>query len=628
MKRTLFGVIGHVDHGKTALVRVLTGIDTDRLPEEKRRGISIALGFAHFLGKDAVIDLIDMPGHERFVRTMISGATGLDAVLLVVAANEGIKPQTIEHLDIAALVGVRRAVIAVTKADLVDAETLAAARGSVARLVAKAGLETGAPITTSATMGTGIEELRNALLACAEAHVTRDDGFAWLPVDRAFSVPGFGTVATGTLHRGALSVGDELSLIPGGPIARVRGLQVHRLAVARAVPGSRVAVNLRGVGTSALGRGQALVTPGVLKPAIWLNSLLHVVESAPGPIQTGARLKLLFGTTEVEARLRLLDRDALTPGETAPAQLRSAAPVTLPSGERCVLRTVSPPRTVAGGRVLEATSQRLRRNDAAVIARLLRLADSDQEAVIAGELEEAGGRGVALEDLARVAGLSPSRVTKHLPRLRACLAKGQVAVRLEVLSAVMTGVLGALARTRTPSTIEGLHRLLPGPLGLPVLEEALHRLVARGGLRQSGGTWHLARPEQERHQRQLDAELAQRLAELLRTAGLSPPGPDEILAAHPGARRALDGLRRSGELVLTFDRVQKRQFLFHREAVAEARRRLAPLLAKPPGILVKEAGAVLGISRKYSVPLLEYFDAVQYTRRHGDRRMLLHPEDG
>jgi selenocysteine-specific elongation factor len=263
-----------------------------------------------------------------------------------------------------------------------------------------------------------------------------------------------------------------------------------------------------------------------------------------------------------------------------------------------------------------------------VITRLTRLAGSDQEAIIADELTEAGGRGVPLKDLARVVGLSPARITEHLPGLGVCLAKGQVAVRQDALNTVMPNILRALARTRTPPTADGLHRLLPGPLGMPVLEEALHRLATRGHVRQSGGAWHLARPEQERRQRQLDTQLARQLAELLRKAGLSPPGPDEIVAAHPGARRALEGLRQSGELVLTFDRVQKRQFLFHRDAVAEARRKLAPLLAKAPGILVKEAGAVLGISRKYSVPLLEYFDAVQYTRRNGDRRMLLHPEDG
>lgn len=628
MKRILFGVIGHVDHGKTALVRALTGTDTDRLPEEKRRGISIALGFAHFAAQDAIIDLIDMPGHERFVRTMISGATGLDAVLLVIAANEGIKPQTMEHLDIAALLGVRRAVIAVTKSDLVDAAGLAAATASAEALVAKAGLRADPAIATSAFTGSGIEELQTALLACAEAPTPRDDGVAWLPIDRAFSVPGFGTVVTGTLRRGSLSVGDELSVLPSELEARVRGLQVHGSAVSRAVPGSRVAVNLRGVEASTLGRGDALVTPGILEPAVWLTAMLHAVESASGPIQTGARLKLLFGTTEVEARLRLLDRDALAPGETAPAQLRCATPVFLPAGEHCVLRAISPPRAIAGGRVLEATSRRLRRNAPAVNARLTRLAGSDQDAVIAGELAEAGARGVPIKDLARLAGLAAAHIQKRLPALGACIAKGDVAVRQDDLKAVTPGILKALSRTQPPPSTEALHRILPGPLGVAVLEEALHRLAAHGHVRQSGGAWHVARPEQERHQRQLDGDLARQLAELLRKAGLSPPGPDEIVAAHPGARRALEGLRKAGELVLTFDRVQKRQFLFHRDAVAEARRKLAPLLANPPGILVKEAGAVLGISRKYSVPLLEYFDAVQYTRRQGDRRMLLRPEDG
>jgi selenocysteine-specific elongation factor len=250
------GVIGHVDHGKTALVRALTGMETDRLVEERRRGISIALGFAHFTSDDGVIDLIDMPGHERFVRTMIAGATGVDAVLLIVAANEGIKPQTVEHVDIAVLLGVRRAVIAVSKADLVSEQEAAAVARQTAAFAARVGLVATAPILTSATAGRGVGALKHALAsAVREGAAPEDDGFPYLPVDRAFSLAGYGTVVTGTLRRGTLAVGDEVAAMPSALRVRVRALQVHGAAVRMASPGQRVAVNLRGVEPAQVRRG-------------------------------------------------------------------------------------------------------------------------------------------------------------------------------------------------------------------------------------------------------------------------------------------------------------------------------------------------------------------------------------
>ena len=628
MRRRLLGVIGHVDHGKTALVRALTGMETDRLPEEQQRGISIALGFAHFQSGDAVIDLVDMPGHERFVRTMIAGATGLDAVLLVVAANEGIKPQTVEHLDIASILGLRRAVIALTKADLVDPATLVAAAQTASALVADAGLVADAPVATSIVSGQGVERLREALLRCAKAEPRRNDGFSWLPIDRAFSVTGFGTVVTGTLRRGRLTVGDEIAVVPGNDVVRVRSLQVHGLAVASAEPGSRVAANLRGIEVSALGRGRALGTPGLLAPVTWLTLRLHAVPSAPAPLANGMRVKALFGTSEVEARLRLLDRDELAPGETAFAQIRCASAVHLPTDEHCVLRILSPPRTVAGGQVLGMADRRLRRHDADVLARLEALAAADQDGILRAELEHVGASGIPVLTLARLAGLGREMLLARLPDAGGIVTRSGVAVSTATIAALVAALPEALDRARLPPTTDGLLAILPGPVTQPVLDHALHLLAGQGKIRQDRGSWRLVRPDQDIQQRSREAHLAARLAETLRCAGLSPPGPDEISTQYPGARALLEGLRRAGVLVRAFDRVQKREFLFHRDAVAEARRTLGPLLAAPPGLLVKEAGAALGVSRKYSVPLLEYFDAMQYTRRNGDRRMLARPEEG
>ncbi len=616
--RLLLGVIGHVDHGKTALVRALTGMETDRLPEEQARGISIALGFAHTSLGTTELDVIDMPGHERFVRTMVSGATGIDAVLLVVAATEGIKPQTVEHVDIAALLGLTRAVIAITKADLAPASRVADVAEEVAALAARAGLVAGPPVPTSVTSGAGMAALRAAIAALPGAPAA-DDGFPYLPIDRAFSIAGHGTVVTGTLRRGGLSAGEELELLPAGTPVRVRALQVHGTRVGTAAPGQRVAVNLRGVELAELGRGMALCGRGLLPPASWLSVQLRAVEGA-APLASGARLRLLFGTEEVDARLRLLDRDVLEGGAIAPAQLRCATPVAVPARERFILRIASPALTVAGGRILDAETVRARRHAAPVLARLAALAAATPPQIVARELAEAGLSGVALGRLARLAGVAPARAAQAVQQAGGVAGRAGVAIARPAWDALLRRLPTALAPHPAGLAREALHRLIP-EAGDAVLDDAVAQLVAAGTLRQEGGRIRLFRPAQEQARARQDAADAARLAETLRQAGLSPPDADTI-APDAQSGRLLESLIRAGVVIRAPDRVQKRDVLFHRDAVAEARRRLAPLLADGTGLLVREAGAALGISRKFSVPLLEYLDAIRFTRRVADRRVL------
>ncbi len=616
--RGVLGVIGHVDHGKTALVRALTGMETDRLAEEQRRGISIVLGFAHFAAGDAEIDLIDMPGHERFVRTMIAGATGIDGVLLVVAANEGVRPQTVEHIQIAGLLGLRRAVVAVSKADLVTEAEAVTAGEAAARLAAEAGLSPSAPVLTSALRGEGIASLRGAILAdLADAAAPRiEDGFAWLPVDRSFSRAGHGTIVTGTLRHGGIAAGEELELLPQGRPVRVRGLQVHGQSVTSAAPGQRVAVNLRGIEADAVARGDALAMPGHLLPAQWLSVTLRLLPDAP-ELRSGARVQLLLGTTESSARLRLLDRETLAPDETAAAQLHCAVPVAVPARERFVIRAASPARTLGGGHVLDADATRLRRHAAPVLRRLAALAAETPAQTLAREVAEAGAAGRALSELSRLVGLSPARAMAVLEAAQIVAVRGAVVDRVafELVLRDLPSLAGASGRERA-RLIEALHTTSP------VFEEALSRLVAAGTVRQEGGRIWQVVAGQERARAEAASRLAAGLAERLRAAGLSPPDPKHLAAADPAAMRALAALAREGVLVRTFDRVQKREILFHRDAVLAAQQTLAPLLARPPGLLVSEAGAALGISRKFSVPLLEYLDAIQYTRRVADRRVL------
>jgi len=636
--RRLLGVIGHVDHGKTALVRALTGIETDRLPEEKRRGISIALGFAHFVAGDATVDLIDMPGHERFVRTMVSGATGIGAVLLVVAANEGVQAQTVEHIEIAALLGLRQTVLAVTKRDLATPERLAEVTRDSLALARSAGLEVAETVAVSAVRGDGIEALRAALARLPGADA-REWGYPWLPVDRAFSIAGHGTVVTGTLRRGAIASGDELVLSPSDEAVRVRGLQVHGAKVASAGVGQRVAVNLRAVSTEETARGVALTRPGALPPASWLSVRLRAVPSAAGPLRDGARLRLLAGTLEVEASLRLLDRRELAPGETASAQLHCAEPVAVPAREAFILRSPSPARTVAGGVVLDPQASRLRRRDPAALERLERLAGETPERLVAREVADSGAAGRPVLALARLSGLSPDRVVAALgdkalgdkaagPRGPASAGTGAVviargvAVARAALDAVGARVPALLAEAPDGMARERLLAALPGVSG-PVLEESLSRLAASGVLRLAGGLVAPVRAAFERDRADRDQLGAAALAERVRRAGLSAPDTRDF-AADPVLRRLADRLVREGVLVRASDRVQKRELLFHRDTVEAARLRLAPLLAEGAGLLVSDAGAALGVSRKFSVPLLEHFDQIGFTRRVADRRQLAH----
>ena len=622
--RLSLGVIGHVDHGKTALVRALTGMETDRLPEERRRGVSIVLGFAHARFGDAEVDFIDMPGHERFVRAMISGATGIGAALLVVAANEGVKPQTVEHLEIAALLGLGRVLPVIAKADLVTgAEAQARAQALVAQ-VRERGLGCEPAQIVSAVSGQGLASLREAIarLAC-EAPAIPDDGFPWLPIDRAFTLAGRGTVVTGTLRRGRLSDSDALVLSPGGMVARVRGLQVHGASATQAEPGQRVAVNLRGVEPGEAARGTALAPPGLLTSGDWLSVQVSATASAP-PLRNGVQLMLLFGSAEVSARLRLLDRDVLEPGRTALAQLNTAQLVAAPAWERFVLRLPSPARTVGGGVILDPGARRLRRRDDSVLLRLDALARASPDEGVRLTLADAGAQGVALARLASLAGVAPDRIAARLAALDAVRLADDLVVQRAAVPALAQQVL-ALLHARAETQPNGIARrrltaLLPHA-AFAVLDAAIEALTAEGRLNAEGGSVRLApRRADAAASLQREAALAEALSRRLKDCGLTPPDLAE-LAPSSAARRALERLLKDGEAVRTFDRVQKRELVFHSDAVADARARLRPRLVSP-GLTVGEAGAVLGMTRKFSVPLLEYLDTARFTRRQGDRRVL------
>ena len=646
--RLVLGVIGHVDHGKTALVRALTGQDTDRLAEEKRRGISITLGFARLLvGGDAGIDLIDMPGHERFVRTMVSGATGIDAVLLVVAANEGIKPQTVEHVHIASLLGVRRAIVAITKTDLVAPEQAAQVADDAMELLARSGVSAAhawhrrpgepppnasaqslrnalpPPVMTSALQEKGIDELRQVLEHLAENQRPRAaDGLAFLPIDRAFNIVGHGPVVTGTLRGAAVTTGDTLELLPSRRMVRVRAVQVHGAHVASAVPGQRVALNLRDIEIAELERGMALAGPDTLALSDWLTIAIRAVEGSP-PLKNGMRLRALLGTSELDVRLRLLDRDVLEAGQSGFAQLHCSAPVALPAGEHGVLRLLSPPQTVAGGKVLESGMRRQRRNCPPILQRLESLRALPPIAMIAAELRRVGRSGTTLQHLSRLAALATPAIVEQLRTLPAVVTRAGLVVGSVELDDLLARIPSLLAPHATGLSREKLLSMLPGA-GSAVMEEALTRLRIRGVISERGSRLLIPRPEEDRASARYESELASRIAETLLRTGLTPPVPGAIVT-DVRSKRAVDRLLREGVVVRAVDRAKGREILFHRDAIEAAQRRLAPLLERPPGLLVTEIGAALGISRKFSMPLLDHLDTIRFTSRIKDRRIRAMP---
>jgi selenocysteine-specific elongation factor len=615
------GVIGHVDHGKTALVRALTGADTDRLPEEKERGISIALGFAHLaIGPDRQIDLIDMPGHERFVRTMISGATGIDAVLLVVAANEGIKPQTVEHIDIAGLLGLRQAVVAISKTDLVSPEQAAGVADEAARLLARSGLDPLPRVMTAALKENGIDDLRRTLAALAASQTPRTaDGMAFLPIDRAFSIAGHGPVVTGTLRGAAVTAGDTLELLPSGQAVRVRAVQVHGGSVPAAAPGQRVALNLRDIEVAELKRGMVLAAPDSLALSEWLTISIRAVDGAP-PLRNGMRLRALLGTDEVDIRLRLLDRDVLDAGESGFAQLHCGERVALPAGEHVILRLVSPPRTVAGGRILEPVAERQRRHRPQIFERLGNLRALPPAAMLAAEIQTRGVAGTTIRHLSQLSALAPSRIAELLQAQPVVVTRSGTAVPKGGLDQLLARVPALLAPNPTGLSHDELLSALPGT-GAAVLDDAVERLIAQRALARRGSRLVVPRPDEDRARTQSEAELASRIAETLRLGGLTPPDPKEIVT-NAESKRAVDRLLREGTIVRAVDCAKGKEILFHQDAIEDAKQRLAPLLERVPGLLVTEIGAALGISRKYSMPLLDHLDTIRFTRRINDRRML------
>ncbi len=629
----IIGTAGHVDHGKTALVRALTGVDTDRLPEERRRGISIELGFADLRlpsGRRAAV--VDVPGHERFVKAMVAGASGMDVCLLVVAADEGVMPQTREHLQIALLLGVPRAVVALTKADLVDADWLELVADEVRSLL-DGGAFAQAPVhPVSSVDGRGLDALRSALdaaLGAAAAHADR--GFARLPVDRVFSVAGFGTVVTGTLTSGRVALEDRLVQLPAGTAVRVRGLQVHGAAVERARAGQRVAVNLGGVERSAVRRGDVLATPGSLAPQRLLAVRFQALAGT-GTRRHGERLRIHLGTAEAMARLTLLEGDALESGASAFALLRLESPLGAARGDRWIARSYSPVTTVGGGGVLDV-GRRYRRGRASDLGDLAAAERGDPAEWVRATL--GGAVPLTTAEVARRAGLPEPEAVPALERLEAAgqaRAIGTGGARWwqgrEAWDALAGRLTAAVAAWQTRYPLrpgmpreELRHAVLDGGLEPRGMAATVASLAAEGLLR-AGPDW-VALPEHHPHLPQAWEGIADRLQAVLAAAHLTPPAVGEALAAsgwsegEPQRSEFLAYLCAQGRLV----RVDA-QLYYDAGAVAGAAERVRDFLRSHGTMTVADLRDLLGVTRKHAVPLAGHLDAAHVTRRVGDVREL------
>ena len=613
MKNIIVGTAGHIDHGKTALVKALTGIDADRLEEEKRRGITIDLGFAHLaLTPEIRLGFVDVPGHERFVKNMLAGVGGIDLVLFVIAANESIKPQTREHFDICRLLGIARGIVALTKADLVDEDIAGLVRLEVEELVAGSFLE-GAPVVpVSSTTGAGLDELRRELARVASTVPEKNSGRHFrLPIDRVFEVKGFGVVVTGTLISGAVAKGQEVELYPAGRRMRVRGVQVHGSSAERAVAGQRTAVNSD---LSGAVRGDVLSEPGVFGAVKQIDCRLQLLASAK-PLKHRAPVHFHSGTAEIEAEVRMLESTAsLKPGSSAWVRLMLRDPALLLPGDRFIIRSFSPVITIGGGVVVDTGARRYRKGED-VAGRLGVLASEDAAARIALLVKEAE-YGMRVADLVARTGLTAREVA-------AAAAKAQVAAVGEWY--VDRGWMQS-AREQLAKTVREFHRanpLLPG-IARQDLRGAVPALLFDALLADSKdlvGEGEVVRARSHKLVLKEDEEQARaKIEQAFEAAGLTVPSLAEVLAKSgveaARARTLLQILLREKRLVRIND-----ELVFHRTAVEQLRALLGG--RRGERFAVPAFKEWTGVSRKYAIPLLEFLDREHVTRREGDQRVVL-----
>jgi selenocysteine-specific elongation factor len=633
MKQIILGTAGHIDHGKTALVRALTGIDTDRLKEEKERGITIELGFAYLdLPSGGRIGIVDVPGHERFVKHMVSGAGGIDIVALIIAADEGVMPQTREHLDICTLLGVERGLVVLTKIDLVDQDLRELAIEDIKDFTVGTFLEKAPIIPVSAVTGEGLGDLITALEHLVEQVEERSSaGLFRLPIDRVFTMKGFGTVITGTLVSGQVKTGEVVEILPRGTVAKVRGIQVHNEKVQQGVAGQRIAVNLQGVEKSSVQRGEVVVHPGTVESTNLLDAEIIHLSHAPRPLRNGVMLRFHTGTSFQMAKVFLLGTNALKPGERGYAQIRLQDLVVAFPNDRFVLRGSSLIQTVGGGIILDAHPQRHKRFKGDVITLLEQLKGGAPPFILGFHIRKGGTGGMELRKLAGYANIPPAILAATMHELlsrKEVIKFDREAERVidgDIYNHLKDEMITALEKYHAENPLkpgmpkEELKSKLPSEVDGKLFNTLLSDLTGSEALVQEKDKVRLAG-----HYIALEGEqqaLEEKIEGIMHRSGLTPPSTKELGEQlgtdEKEVRDIISLLTNKGRVVKL-----KEGVYFHRAPLDELRGQLIAFLKEKGKISTQDFKSLTGASRKYTIPLAEYFDAIKVTVRVGDGRVL------
>jgi selenocysteine-specific elongation factor len=630
VKRFIIGTAGHIDHGKTTLVRALTGVDTDRLKEEQQRGISIELGFAPFVlpsGQRAAI--VDVPGHERFIRHMLAGAFGIDMVLLTIAADEGVMPQTREHVDIIELLGINTGVVVITKRDMVDDEWLMLVEEEIRDFIAGTSLK-GAPLlAVSAVTGEGMEELTQYIEDLAEQVVEKPAfGQARLPIDRVFTISGFGTVVTGTLWSGQIQVGETLELLPSQRPVKVRTLQVHNEKVSAAYAGQRVAVNLQGIEVAEIRRGYLLASPGYLIPSYRIDGRLHLLQSSKRTLKNWNRVRFHLGTDEALGRVILLDRDELLPGEESYVQMVMEKPVVAYKGDPFVIRYYSPVATIGGGTVIDGNAAKQKRYREEVLDQLAIKEEGSLYDLLLHELESAGADTLSLQELARRSGAPAEQVKLELIDLiqdeKVVDIKEQEYISSYGLQTINDKIVATLSRYHSQYPLragyprEDLRSRFFKNLNPKMFTLIVKKLEDRGTISSHNNYLLVSGFQPAPGERQNEA--MRRIKTIMEEKRFVPPSLEELRQEvgleESDFTEVINYLVDSGVLVKV-----TQEIYFARQAIEEGRKLLNDYFDREKELSLATARDIFNTTRKYALPLVEYYDRIRFTHRVGDTRV-------
>ncbi|OGP74282.1 MAG: selenocysteine-specific translation elongation factor [Deltaproteobacteria bacterium RBG_16_49_23] len=638
MKHVILGTAGHIDHGKTSLVKALTGVDTDRLKEEKERGITIELGFTFLdLPSGIRLGIVDVPGHERFVKHMVAGAWGIDLVALVIAGDEGVMPQTKEHLDICTLLRVKKGLIILTKMDLVDRELLDMVREEVTDAVRNTFLKEAPILAVSSTTGEGIPQLISVLDHLSQKVEERSSvGLFRLPIDRVFIMKGFGTVATGTIVSGGITLGETLEILPSGREGKIRNIQVYNQSVEKAEAGQRAAVNIQGIETSDVNRGDVLARPHTLTPTRIIDAYLEYLPNAPRPLKNRTIQRFHIGTNLAAASIYLMDREELSPGEGGFVQLRLDRPVVALPQDRFVIRGSSVIQTCGGGVILDTHPDKHKRFSEKVISDLTLLRDGTREDALRQHILHSGIGGMALDDLLKRVAMAPNEARAILRRK---VEKGELVLidpeKLKVVDCsqyreLREVILSQLKEfhgrfpMKSGLAKEELRTKLPGDLDIKLFQIMIGELIRsdkivleKDKLRLPG---HRVSSSDEKG-------LVKKVEETILKGGLQPPSPKELSEVwseeEAGILAIFEHLVHEGILVKI-----RSGIYFHRTPFEQVKENLVQFLRKNREITTPQFKEMTGASRKYVIPLIEYFDQIKLTLRLGDKRVLRAGKEG